>query len=205
MVIFINQKKFLKPRNFLGAPEGIRTPDFHVRSVALYPLSYGRNVIKRFTEIIIPDLRQIKSLISKKDRYQAAFYFSLSSDINKLIISDTAVRTSEPQKAGQNPATLKPLTMLEVSQNIRAFITRVKIPKLKIFIGKVKINKIGRIRALIIPNINAAIKAEKKLETDMPEIKSGKIKSIKALKIQRKIILAIFNPSWDNLLFHYLL
>lgn len=33
-------------RKFCFAPEGIRTPDLYVRSVALYPLSYGRKILR---------------------------------------------------------------------------------------------------------------------------------------------------------------
>ena len=68
-------------------------------------------------------------------------------------------------KAQRNPSTVKPETKFETNKIITALITKVKRPKVKRLIGKVKIKRIGFNTAFIIPRTNAAINAEVKLAT----------------------------------------
>lgn len=93
--------------------------------------------------------------------------------------------TSAPQKAGQNPATLKPLTTAEPNQNNKALITSVNSPSVKMFMGNVNKTSMGLISALIRPSIRAAIKALKKPDTVIPGTRYATNKSAIALKIQR--------------------
>ena len=72
------------------------------------------------------------------------------------------------QNAGQKPAILKPLIKLETNQNIKALITRVNNPKVKILIGKVKISISGRMIALTKPKTAEVISADQKLEKLTP-------------------------------------
>jgi hypothetical protein len=65
-----------------------------------------------------------------------------------------------PQKAAEKLATSKPLTIVEVSQNIKALIIRVNRPRVMILIGRVKIIIIGRIIAFTSPKINEVIRAD---------------------------------------------
>lgn len=78
---------------------------------------------------------------------------------NELTTQLTTHIIRAPQKAGQNPATKKPFTMEEASQNIKALITKVKSPSVSRLIGSVKIIRIGRISAFIKPKIKAATNA----------------------------------------------
>jgi len=71
-------------------------------------------------------------------------------------------------KAHQNPATLKPGTIHEVSIINKALITKVKSPSVKIFIGSDKTSKIGFIKAFNIPITKATSNATTKVETDTP-------------------------------------
>jgi hypothetical protein len=52
--------------------------------------------------------------------------------------------------------------------NIRALIIKVKSPRVRILIGRVRISKIGRNNAFSIPSAAAAKKAEKKPPMWMP-------------------------------------
>jgi len=63
------------------------------------------------------------------------------------------------------------LVTVEASQNIRALITKVSNPKVKIFIGRVKIKINGRIVALIIPKIAEVRRADQKEENVIPGVR----------------------------------
>jgi hypothetical protein len=87
--------------------------------------------------------------------------------MNKL----TTLITREPNTAVQNPWTSKPGMTPDTILSIRAFITKVKRPKVRIFMGSVKRITIGRKKALSTPNMAAAKKAEKKPLVRMPSRK----------------------------------
>ena len=55
----------------------------------------------------------------------------------------------------KNPLTSKPFIMLDANIIIRPFITKVKSPRLKIFIGKVSIISTGLMIALSAPSRTA--------------------------------------------------
>lgn len=65
-------------------------------------------------------------------------------------------------------ATKKPLTIVDANQNIRAFITKVNNPRVKILIGKVRINISGLTTAFISPKIAEVSNAGQKPEKLMP-------------------------------------
>ena len=67
----------------------------------------------------------------------------------------------EPKTADQNPWTSKPGITPEAIFNIRALITKVKKPRVKILMGRVKISAIGLNRAFKMPSMAAAQNAEK--------------------------------------------
>jgi len=83
----------------------------------------------------------------------------------------TILIKSEPNTADQNPETSNPDIIPEAIISIIAFITKVKSPRVSIFMGRVSINIIGRKKALSIPNIAAAKNAEKKPLTRIPSSK----------------------------------
>lgn len=66
---------------------------------------------------------------------------------------------------------INPDTKICTIQSIMALIIKVKNPRVKMFIGIVKINIIGRIIALTTPKIKAAIKAVVYESKTMPLIK----------------------------------
>lgn len=76
--------------------------------------------------------------------------------IRKFIKAFTMLIRSPAQKALQKLAISNPDTKPETKYRRNPFITRVKSPRVKIFIGKVKIIKIGLKIALRIPKIKAA-------------------------------------------------
>lgn len=76
----------------------------------------------------------------------------LSNRLMRLIISD-------PNMAEPNPSTTRPPVMPEVISNNTAFITNVNKPRVNTLIGRVRINRIGRKKALRIPSTRAAIRA----------------------------------------------
>jgi len=80
----------------------------------------------------------------------------------------TTLITREPNTADQNPYTSKPDITPEAILSIKAFITKVKRPRLSRFMGRVKMMTMGRKKALSIPSMAAAKKAEKKLLTRIP-------------------------------------
>lgn len=74
-------------------------------------------------------------------------------------------RTIPKINAHRKPSTINPGTnLLTRSINI-AFITNVKIPKVRIFIGSVRIIRTGFKNAFIIPKTRATTKADVKLAT----------------------------------------
>jgi hypothetical protein len=76
--------------------------------------------------------------------------------IRKFIRAFTTLIKRAAQNALQKLAISNPETKPETTYRRKPFITKVKSPKLKIFIGKVKIIRIGLKIALRIPKIKAA-------------------------------------------------
>lgn len=72
------------------------------------------------------------------------------------MIDKTTLKTSATQK----PEIAKPGTAEDTKRTIKALITKVNKPKVKIVIGKVRISKTGLSKELTIPNARAAIKAD---------------------------------------------
>ena len=68
-------------------------------------------------------------------------------------------------RAHTNPSTLNPGTILAARSIRTAFITKVKSPRVKRLIGRVKIRRTGFIIAFIIPKTRAVIRAAVKLAT----------------------------------------
>lgn len=88
-----------------------------------------------------------------------------------LMIQLAIVMNRAPQKAEAKSATSNPGTNEEANQNSSALITKVNKPRVKMFTGKVKMIRIGFMRALINPKTRAAISADKKLWIVMPGTK----------------------------------
>jgi len=82
----------------------------------------------------------------------------------KLIIA----RTKLKRRAHQNPLTANPETIFAVRRIRPALITKVKSPRVIIFIGRVRMTKMGFIIALIIPRTIATAIAVVKLATETP-------------------------------------
>ncbi len=61
--------------------------------------------------------------------------------------------------AGTNPSIIKPFTTVETNQIMKALMTKVKRPRVKIVTGRVKIKNKGRTRAFTRPRTKAAINA----------------------------------------------
>lgn len=68
-------------------------------------------------------------------------------------------RTKLRINAHKKPLTVKPGTIFAVNKINKALITKVKRPRVIIFIGKVRITRIGLRTALAIPKTSAAAKA----------------------------------------------
>ena len=85
-------------------------------------------------------------------------YWSFFS--NPLIMVEINQYTSAPQNAAQKFETSNPRTILEVSQNMRAFIIKVNKPRVRILIGSVSNNKTGLTNALIRPKIITVISSD---------------------------------------------
>jgi len=64
--------------------------------------------------------------------------------------------------------TSKPLTIVEASQNMKAFIISVNNPSVRMLIGKVRKIITGRMIALITPNTAEVMSADQKLEKLIP-------------------------------------
>jgi hypothetical protein len=78
---------------------------------------------------------------------------------------------SEPNTADQKPRTWKPEMTPEAIISIKALMMKVKKPRVRRLMGRVKIKRIGRKKAFNIPRIAAAKKAEKKPATSIPSIR----------------------------------
>ena len=81
----------------------------------------------------------------------------LNNELTAQLINDII---NAPQNADQNPKTKNPLTTEDANQNIKAFITKVKIPRVTMLMGRVRRIRNGRMRAFTKPNTKAATKAE---------------------------------------------
>lgn len=87
------------------------------------------------------------------------------SVLRKELISE---RTRENASAHQNPSTKNPGTMADATKTSTAFITKVNIPKVIIFIGSVRITRIGLINVLNTPITTAITTAVKKFLMSTP-------------------------------------
>ncbi len=93
-------------------------------------------------------------------------------------------KTIPKTNAHKKPSTTNPGTNL-LTRSIRsAFITKVKSPKVRIFIGKVKIKRMGFKKAFIMPNTKATTKATVKFVTCTPGTTYAMLKITIALIIQ---------------------
>lgn len=136
---------------------------------------------------------------AKIRRGQAAF----TGKATKLTTVEINQRKNAPIIAGINPRTSKPGTIKAVALIKKALITKVKSPKVRILIGKVKITITGLMKALMIPKTSATIKAVKKELTLKPgrywEIKRiVKAERIQFARIAISQIEYITNVKWDN-------
>lgn len=82
-----------------------------------------------------------------------------------LLISDSTMPKTSAQSI---PSTLNPGTMAATSIIIRAFITKLKSPKDRIFIGSVKSETKGFIKVLTTANNTATISAVTNPSTFIP-------------------------------------
>ena len=73
--------------------------------------------------------------------------------------NDPNHKNKDKVMADHRPATAKPLTKLATNKTKEPLSTKVKSPKVKILIGKVRIIKIGLTIALRIPKTIATISA----------------------------------------------
>lgn len=71
-------------------------------------------------------------------------------------------------KAGVKPSTLKPGTILSTSISKAALITNVKRPRVRMFIGRVRMIRMGLMMALIIPKTKATRSAVVNVSTLKP-------------------------------------
>ncbi len=77
-----------------------------------------------------------------------------------LLLSELTTDTMiDPSSAYQKLSTEKPSIKVPANQNNEALITKVKRPKVRMFIGRVRINIIGFINKLSSPIMIEAIKA----------------------------------------------
>src|SRR3989339_937048 len=102
------------------------------------------------------------------------------------------------KKADQKSVSTKPLTIALANQNIRALITRVKRPRVKMLIGKVKMIIIGRMIAFIKPNTIDVIKADQNDSKLTPGVRSETKINTKVFKIQRSKTYNIITPNYSN-------
>ena len=77
-------------------------------------------------------------------------------------------RIREKARAHQKPFTINPGTIAEASKTKAAFITKVKSQNVRIFIGSVKIIRIGFTKVFRTPNTTATIIAVIKFSTFIP-------------------------------------
>ena|SRR3989338_6154398 len=77
-------------------------------------------------------------------------------------------RTKLKMSAQRKPETAKPGTMASASIMSKAFITKIKRPRVSTVIGRVRIMSKGFTSALISPSTSANTRATKKLDTVTP-------------------------------------
>lgn len=73
-----------------------------------------------------------------------------------------------PKTAAQKPVTVNPGIRPDAIFSISALMTKVNRPNERMFMGNVRINRIGRKNRLRIPNAAAAKKALKKPAAEIP-------------------------------------
>ena len=93
------------------------------------------------------------------------------SFMNDVRLQLTKLINSDPTTADQNPSTKNPDITPDTIKSMTAFITKVKSPRLKIFMGRVRISKTGLKNAFSMLKIAAAKNAEIKPLTCMPSSK----------------------------------
>ena len=76
------------------------------------------------------------------------------SQVNTVLTTD---RITAPMMAGKSPTMSKPATTVDTVFSIRPLMTKVNKPKVNTFNGKVRINNTGRMTALMMPKMMAAM------------------------------------------------
>jgi len=97
-----------------------------------------------------------------------------------------------PIIAGVKPWTAKPGTILATKRIKNPLITKVNNPKVRMLMGSVRIKSIGLMKALIIPNASATIKAVKNVFTSKPGTKLETIRMASAESSQLARVATIF-------------
>jgi hypothetical protein len=95
-------------------------------------------------------------------RYTMPRYLSEAMAFKKAPANEIS---KENSKADKKLLTLTPFTIDDANQRIKALITKVKIPKVRRFMGKVRIIASGRNTALKTPNTAANQKADQNPDT----------------------------------------
>ncbi len=96
----------------------------------------------------------------------------------------TSQRAIAPIKAGANPVIVNPGTILATPNKSRALMTKVKSPRVRMLIGKVRSTMIGLITALMMPRTRATMRAVVKELTEKPGKYLAITKIVKADRIQ---------------------
>lgn len=123
-----------------------------------------------------------------------SIYCTVPRSLTKEVrIELTRLINSDPNTADQNPETSNPDITPDTIISIIALITKVKIPRVNIFMGRVNINSIGRKKAFSMPKIAAAKSAEEKPLMRIPSSRYD-VTMMAAVKINhlRKIPFIIF-------------
>jgi len=94
-------------------------------------------------------------------------------------------RTTEPRIAAIQLLTLNPGTMAAHILMTIPFTTKVKSPKVRILIGRVKNMRMGQIKAFATPTTMAAISAEIRPLTSKPGMTKAVVKKANAERNQR--------------------
>ena len=108
------------------------------------------------------------------------------------------VTTNDPNKAEPKDRTLKPRIKEPANQNSRALITNMKSPRVKRVMGKVRIIKIGFIKAFNSPKTAAPIMADPKLSTLIPGIKYAARSIAMVITIHATRMVMFLLPPTDN-------
>ena len=106
-------------------------------------------------------------------------------------------RNTAAIKAGIKPVIVNPLTRESIPNSRIALITKVKSPRVRMFIGRVRISRIGLMIALAMPSNRATIKAVVKEDTIKPGTKLATIRIVRADKIQ-----FARRPNMSQLVYH---